>query len=295
MNFGSITRVLGKGALTLKKHADTIELVVGATCIVGGTVALIKEADKVVEAKKTVDEAVKNEVSKPEVFKVAVVEYTKATWKGLALETTGLVLMGISHATIHRQLEAVSASLAATSMSFNQYRKRVIDDQGEQKDFQYLTGGVLTEVEQKPDGTTITTVIPVNDPAVAVNYIPHSFFFDEHNPNWTKNAACNRTFLEQNLKYLNIKLSTYGYLTENQIREAIGEKWTVAGQAAGILYENPDGTTNQLSFGLNRNNDVTRAFMEGHNPSVLITLQTAGGAPISNNIFDKTQTMFELY
>lgn len=289
MNFGSITRSLGKAGLFIKKHADTIEIVAGGLCVIAGTVVLVKDAEKVADAKHKVEEAKFNGESKPEIAKTAVVEYAKATWKGVGLTTAGLIFMGVSHASVHKQLEAVSATAAATAASFNSYRKNVVADQGEDKDLQYLTGGVATEVEVKQDGTTVITTTPINNPDIKKNYIPHSIMFDEHNPNWQKGAQYNRIYLEQNLRYLNQRLATYGYLTENQIRETIGEEWTVAGQASGIMYNNPDGTTNQLSFGIERDNEMAKAFREGSNPSFLIILQKANGDPIDNNIYDQVK------
>lgn len=283
-----VTQLGGKAVLAVKKNVGTIEMGIGMGLVVWGTVIFIKSANDICEAETAVNEVKEDENSTHlDVAKTAIIEYGKATWKGIGLTGAGLILMGISHATMTKQVEALSASLFATSTSFNNYRKRVIEDQGEQKDYEYLTGGSATYVEQLPDGTTVTTTVPVNRPNSGVLYLPHSIMFDEANPNFEKSPTSNYVFLTQNLNWLNQELATKGYLTENHIRESIGAQLTVAGQAAGLFYENPDGTTNQLSFGLDANTDQARAFRDGEERSFLILLQKANGEPLDDNIYNR--------
>ena len=209
-DINKIKRMTHMGLLFVKSHASEIEAVAGGLCVVGGTVLLIKNAEAIadVNAEVKTDKQFKKEVEESgsweeqgetkthyilRTTKNHACGYIQTTWKGVALTGAGLGLMALSNVTIHKQLEAVSASLAATTLSYNQYRQRVIEDQGEEKDYEYFTGGVMKTVEMKPDGTVIETTTPINTDNQV--FVPHSFFFDSRNRNWSKNAAHNKTYL----------------------------------------------------------------------------------------------------
>lgn len=296
-----ISRVLNGALFFCKKNADRIELVIGGVCIAAGTVKLINDAHKIVDVQDDLDRAKRfvaecdeedgwkdmDETRAQYVAKYrkqTVIDFATAAGPGIILNVIGLIFMGLSNATIHKQLEAVAASLAATTTSFNTYRQRVVEDQGAEKDYQYLTGGSLKTIEMKEDGTVVETTIPVNTGDEA--YIPHSFMIDESNDNWTNNAKWNRQQAETILHYVNQALATKGVLTENYIRKQFGASPTVQGQAAGVFYENPDGTTNQITIGIDGNTEAAQRFRDGLEPNFLAIITYSDGKPISNNIFD---------
>lgn len=275
-----ITRALGMGVLFVKKHASLLELIGGDALITLGAIQLIKDSDKIAQAKdlKNQTDATKEDIA---------TAYIKSTWKGVGLIAGGIALGGISHATIADQLKVASASLAATSLSYDNYRKRVIEDQGEEKDYEYLTGnGVVKTVEMKEDGTTIEKTIPIHsiDDQAKREYIPHSFMFDETNPNWTKDPIANRNFLESVERWVNQRLETYGCITENAIRDAVGANLTKAGQWSGAIYKEKDGTTNHIDFGIGKDTVEAQNFRDGKEPSFLVEIRLADGRPLCNDI-----------
>ena len=306
IDINRIRRGINLGFLFVKAHASEIEAVAGGLCVVGGTVLLIKNAEAIsdVNAAVKTDKQIKQEIDEGgswekkgetkthyilRTTKNHVCGYVETTWKGVALTGVGLGLMALSNVTIHKQLEAVSASLAATTLSYNQYRQRVIDDQGKEKDYEYLTGGVMKTVEVKSDGTVVETTTPIDMPSPYI--IPHSFFFDSSNSNWTNNAARNKTYLEQCLYYVNKRLSIEGFLTENDIREVIGAEKTIAGQASGVFYQNEDGSINHISFGIEDDNPAAQSFRDGVNPDFLVTIKYSDGSSICNNCYPRLQQM----
>lgn len=281
MNIGNIVkRAFGTSALFVRKHASLIELVAGDILVTAGAVKLIQDCDKISEAKELKDsgEATKTEVAEA---------YVKATWKGVALVAGGVVMTGVSHATIADQLKVATTTLAATSLSYDNYRKRVIEDQGEEKDHEYLTGdGIVKTVEMKEDGTTVETTIPVrSSETMNREYIPHSFFFDESsNPNWTKDPIANRQFLESVERWVNQELEGYGFITENMIRKAVGAPFVKAGQWAGTPYKNPDGTVNHITFGMEKDTVAAQRFRDGIEPSFLVEIRLTDGRPLKDDI-----------
>lgn len=293
MEGNKLTRGFGMAKLFLGKNADKIEFGAGLIFVGLGVFKLIKSADKIVEAKQKVEEVKENpESTKIKVAETAIVEYGKATGIGIGLTAGGLIFFRMSNATISHRLEVITAVAAAESAKFNKYRQNVIADQGEAKDLEYLTtDGYAKSITQKEDGTTIETTIPIHHPNIKEVYIPHSVIFDEANPNWQKAANFNHTFVLQVFNMLNQKLQFRGYLFENDIREALGFEKTIAGQAAGILYLNPDGTTNALEFLYgNSENGFSRSILD-QDRSFTIQFRKSDGTPIDDNIYDSLQRL----
>lgn len=278
------------------KNNDKIEFVAGVAAVIAGTVVLIHDAEKIADAKSEVqgkldyihdideseegwaEEETTRGKAMADVAKTAVVEYTKATWKGVGLIAAGEVLQGISHATVTQKLTSVSASLAAVSTSFANYRKNVVEDQGIEKDNEYLVGPTMKSVELKKDGTVIETTTPIHTDAIN-RYIPHSFFFDESNVNWQDSDQANNDFINRVQTFLNQKLSVVRFMTENEIRDFFGAPRTKAGQAAGARYQNPDGTLNQIRV---------RKLNPDSDKNYLLIIEYSDGKPISDNILDDT-------
>lgn len=305
MNLNRLTRTVKTCGLLLKKHASTIEFVAGCAAVVGGTVLLVKSANDIADVNNQVEDHKRHlkEIDEDEdgwegmaetrgqyirrCFVQDTVDYTKAIWKAAGLMAIGITMFGLSHATLTKQLKAVSASLAATSLSYSQYRQRVREDVGEEKDYQYLTGSCAKTVEVKKDGTVIETTIPINDNPDKC-YIPHSYMFDEHNINWSEDPEHNKYFLERGLAAVNRRLEDDGFIFENDIWKLIGADacdMTMAGQCAGAHYKNADGTTNKISFGIERNNPNAKAFRDGNEPSFFIILQYSDGRSIDDDLF----------
>lgn len=289
-------KIIGNAAHFWAKNNDKIEFVAGVALVAVGTGVLIHDAEKISDAKAEVQSKINyiHDIDESEegwaeeettrgkavadVAKTAVVEYTKATWKGVGLIAAGEVLQGVSHATVTQKLTSVSASLAAVSTSFANYRKNVVEDQGEEKDYEYLVGPTMKSVELKKDGTVVETTTPIHTDTTKC-YIPHSFFFDESNINWQDSDEANREFLRRVETFVNQKLSVRQFMTENEIRDMIGAPRTKAGQAAGVRYQNMDGTLNQIRL---------KQVNPESDKNYLIVIEYSDGKSISDNILDDT-------
>lgn len=297
MGFLQVVGKLGGSAAHFwAKNNDKIEFIAGAALVAIGTGVLIHDAEKIVDAKTEVEgklryirdvdeseegwkeEEITRGKATGDAAKTAVVEYTKACWKGVGLVAAGEVLQTISHATVTEKLVSVSASLASVSAGFANYRKNVIEDQGEEKDYEYMVGPMMKSVEMKQDGTVIETTIPVH-PNATNRYIPHSFFFDESNINWEDSDEANNEFISRIESFVNQKLSVVQYMTENDIRDFIKAPRTQAGQAAGVKYTNSDGTLNQIRF---------RKLNPDSDKNYLLIIEYSDGRAISDNILDDT-------
>lgn len=317
MNTNNITRSLNKAVLFAKKNSDKIEFITGSACVTAGTVMLIHDAEKISDAQSEVMSRVqfiKDADNDPdgwedkderkryvnETIKIAVTGYAKGCWKGVSLVAFGEFLQYLSHATLTKKYNVVNTALAGTAAAFNSYRERVVKDQGAEKDYEYMTGGSMVSVEQKPDGTVTTTEVPLHTMGDARTYIPHSFFLgDVKNFYLTSgnngNVPRGIDDLLRALHTSNSILKATGFMFENKLRYACNVPETVAGQAAGLFYEEPDGSTNRVSLFARGVEIGDPRLLEGKPEDILFEIKvvntktdgTTTVRPIEDNILDR--------
>lgn len=191
---------------------------------------------------------------------------------------TALILGG--HGIINKKLATTTASLISTDKLFKNYRQNVIEDQGEEADFRYRTGVKRVEietVEQDVRGRKrkVKKEMDVVDEAIGN---PFMKFFDESNPNFTKNPLDNLDFLKKQEEWLNTRLRAQGYLFLNDVLYDLGYKRCSEGCVYGWIYDpdNPDAH-NSISFGIK---DIRRKTIQnainGYEPVVLLDFNVDG-------------------
>lgn len=296
----TLKRKLKKVGAVIYKNRSNIEFVAGLILEAGGTAVIISKAERATEiswkirdrldAVRLADEDGIWESPKERkteihaIIKYAVVEYTKCYGIGVGMMIGGMLLNCVSHATDRKDIANLSVAVAGLSATFAQYRARVIEDQGEEKDQEYLLGAQFTTVDVMPDGTIIQTTEPVD-----AKFPPHTALFDECNApyHWEPDARLNRDFLESHLLWLNQKLQADGFLFENDIRRDLGLPLTKCGWTAGIFAEDKDGNKNYLDIGLNAKNQAAQRFRDGIEPSILLQFN------VEDNILE--QMKIDLY
>ena len=274
--------LLKKIGSVIYENRSNIEYFAGNAAIVVGTGMIISKAEDAVNTKHRVEgmlEDIKtrdaaNNWGKGEkrkacskMVKEAAVGYGKAYGPGIAVEVAGLVLVGVSKATDRKEIASKSVALASLATQFYTYRERVRQDQGDEKDEEYLLG--LTKEEQKQlvtdnDGGFKTTDLPPMP--------PHTFLFDETNVNWEKEGFMNRDFLESHLRWLNDRLWVEGVLFENDIRRDVGAPIDPDACEWGITAVDDEGNRQYISFGMEKNTERAKAFQAGTERSFWVTL-----------------------
>ena len=254
----------------LYKNRSNIEFVAGMGMVVTGTGMIMAKAEEATEVKRNMQGYIQaiNEADEMDSWdsentrahacidmaKQTAVGYVKCYGPGLAVETAGLVLIGVSKATDRKEIAVTSAALASTTMEFMNYRKRVQEELGDEKDEEFLLG--------KPD-TIIETDIQTGEEKVIANkskYRPdHSIMFDEQNPNWDKRGFSNLEFLEDHERWLNQRLELEGYITENEIRKDIDADPDPKAEGYGITLLDENGNRNYISFGIQKNTERAQA------------------------------------
>lgn len=276
----AITRFVRIGALKIEKNAPKILFVAGMIGF-GATVAASSKA--AIDAVPVLDDA-------REEFE-AIEEHTEPHSNARRQALIGLgathgrelvkiyiptVVLGVlsvacltkSHNILTSRNVALTAAFSSLENAYRKYRQRVVDELGAEKDTQFahdVRGNDIVSYDDKGN-----TVVETVKRAYAKGESPYSFFFDEYNRCWIKDAGYNHAFLENQQKHFNLELRSKGVVFLNDILKAIGFEPTPEGQLLGWLF-NGDGD-GYIDFGFNRYPD----FVAGYERSVLLDFNVDG-------------------
>jgi len=299
----AVTQTAGRSLLITKKFAPEILVGAGIVGVIASTVMCCKATTK---ASLILDET-KEELSKIHTVHATVTAekysekdyqkdlitiYTQTGVKfvktyGPAI-TLGLVSIGCilgGYNVLRKRNLALMAAYKAVEESFAKYRKRVIDDVGEDKDRYYKTGikqEKITVTETDEDGNTKTTEKKVN---VVDKYGISSYarYFNDKCLQYSKIPDYNLTFLKMQENYANDLLQSRGHVFLNEIYEQLGIKHSTEGSVVGWVKGHGD---DYIDFGLfhvetNQNvaDDIKKEredFINGDADSVLLDFNVDG-------------------
>lgn len=287
---------LGRTLLILRKHSPEIlvgtGLVAGlATVIMGSKATLSLEpviAD--VEAKLDNRKSVRQNTTTEEytsaaytrdlakIYAEASVAIAKIYTPTFLMGTTSVVCVLSAHGIMQRRNAALVVAYEAVERAYDAYRKRVIEEFGEDKDRDYRFGVVSgqTHTVTAEDGTKHrVTDVSIDATKVGSQYAK---FFDESNPNWTKSPDMNLNYVITQQKYANQLLQVRGHVLLNDVYEALGFDRTPAGAVVGWVSADR-GTVGDgyIDFGIfDAENTDKRAFVNGHERSILLDFNVDG-------------------
>jgi hypothetical protein len=145
---------------------------------------------------------------------------------------------------------AMAAAVKAGESAFAEYRKRVVDEFGEEKDKDLRFGIVEKELPVYDNDGVQTGTKKVMDVQVDSRneYIR---CFDESNEMWSKVPGQNQMTLSNQQNWLNERLNARGYVFLNDVYKCLGFPATPAGQVTGWLRrDHEDSKDGYIDFGL---------------------------------------------
>lgn len=277
-----------KGAFLAQKYAPEILTGLGVVGIATSTVLIAKQTLKLEE---TVDRAenrlltaheTKNEGDNLAVVKAYIVN-TSDIFKlygapvALALASIGSILA--AHGIMRRRNAALVAAYGVLETAFANYRNRVREAVGEEKEKDLYLG--VREVTVTQEGTGKKTKVKQLDEG---KMSPYALLFDESNPYWEPESGTNKTWLVIKQQHLNDMLNIRGHLFLNDVHRALGFPDTRAGQTVGwISEENGSTGDGYVDLGIfELNSDVKRDFINGHERNIWLNPNVDG--PILNRV-----------
>lgn len=282
-------------------HESDILLGLGMIGVIGAVVAtgyattkFIRETDeakeKIQEMKEDLAEDEEDaDMTDKEEFELTVKSYFKAArWYVIPtiLLGIGLGCIGKSHSDLKDEVSGWAAAYVGLDTVFKTYRKRVIDDQGKEKDIEYRYGAHKEEIEEEYIDAKGRKKTRKKEELVLdnVDYSEFAKFFDDTCNGYRDDPEYNMSYLLSVQGRFNDLLTkgrcydkrgnpVVGKVYLNEVYDALGIERTEKGQLYGWKYDPRDLEHSSLcpiNFGIVKMRRANRRFVNGLEPVVLL-------------------------
>jgi hypothetical protein len=283
----AVSRAVARQILVGRKNSPTILFATGVVGVVATTVLASKATLKLEEVMSHNKENLKqarelqhDDYSEEDRQRDIMILYVRAG-RDLAKLYGPTILVGAvsiacltgSHKILTDRNTNLVAAYIALEKGFSQYRARVVNEFGEDKDRELRYGMETREViEETKTGHKITDVQSVGTNGASI----YAKFFDRDNQNWEPQSEYNIFFLRAQQNYLNDKLRARGHVFLNDAYDVLGMDRTPAGAVVGWLW--PRGVDNDIDFGIWSKEDMNRFhdFVTGREGCILLDFNVDG-------------------
>lgn len=282
------TRTLSLGTLVAKKHAPVIMTTTGIVGVVTSTVLACRatlKLDEIVTNASEYKQLVHSEFAETNltekeknkqltfIFLGTSRDILKLYGPAITMGVASLACIAGAQGIMHRRNVALAAAYKTVEEGFSAYRRRVVEELGEEKDREFRLGSFKTiDVDTRDEKTGEMVTVKAFDPNQPSAY---ARFFDEYNSNWTRDANLNFLFVKSQQNYANDLLKSRGHLFLNEVYDMLGMEHSQAGAIVGwIIGENSD---NYVDFGIfDFGSEMSRAFVNGQERSLLLDFNVDG-------------------
>lgn len=275
-----VARKVAAGVMKAKANSPRLFFVAGVAGVISGTVlacrATTKLDDTLSEVKEEIAET-KREHAADEIdektysrgltnsYLRGSVEVAKLYGPSVLVSAAGLGLLTGSHITLSRRNAAITAAYAAAQEGWDQYRDRVREEVGEEKEFTLYYKAEWKDVEGSEG---MMQELEVG------SFGPYTRWYDPTNVNWRNDHEMNRIFLKSNEDFFNQQLQRQGFVFLNDIYDALGIPRSSVGQLVGwVIGGNGD---DYIDFGGFEPKDKTNSPITGEPPSILLDFNPDG-------------------
>lgn len=306
MKLNLLGNAAGRTGLLMKKASPEIFIGVGIGCMVAGAIFACKSTlkvdsvineknvnlSKVKEARAAVlsdDEEFKDiteEVYSAEdyrkdlliVYSNAARGFIKLYGLPIALGVVGVASILHGHNILTARNLAITAAYETLKEGYSEYRKRVVDELGEEADkrFRYGIQKKDIQVEQEKDDGTVKTKT-VKNASVVDGYSKNAKFFDASSCHWEKSPEYNLSFLRGRQAYANQLLNTRGHLFLNEVYDMLDIPRTKEGAVEGWIKSKGSEETKVVDFGIYElYSEAARNFVNGYENVILLDFNVDG-------------------
>lgn len=271
--------------LKLQKNSPTLLFSAGVVGVVGTVVlasrATLKVSDIVDEASTTLEKInnVDREDYSPEdavkdkgvVYVKTALDVSKLYAPALILGVVSVSCLAGSHNILTRRNAALGAAYAGMEKAFKEYRGRVIDEIGVEKEARIYQPIEEIDAVDK-EGKKAKVAVPT-----AVGGSLYKRVFDENNKNWNKQTEFNQLFIQAQQNYANDLLRARGVVFLNDVYDMLGIERSKEGQIVGwALPEMGGHGDGYIDFGVfSKVNDGMR-FVMGDERSIWLDFNVDG-------------------
>lgn len=297
MNLKPLTNLVGRQVLQVRKHSPVILFAAGVAGVVTtvvlasratlkleevldetqsnlGKVALLESQPDMIE-KYSAEDAQKDRIL---IYIKTGVKIARLYGPAILVGTASIAALTGSHVILTKRNGALMAAYAVLDKGFRQYRQRVIDKLGPEKDKDFRYGSDEREIieETKSGEHKIKTVHDLIDGAPSIYARP----FDQTCKNWSRDPWKNQFFVNCQQNYANEMLRARGHVFLNEIYDMLGMERTKEGAVVGWVRDG-DGD-GYIDFGVFRGDQYEALrFVRGDNDAIWLDFNVDG------IIFDK--------
>ena len=310
LNFDQIgTKLYSLASCAKLKVSDAspeIALVIGIGGMIAGAVlacrATIKAERIAKEAKEQLEtiENVTSDESNSEIYseedskKDKTIVYIQTGVKLLKVYAPAIILEALSiaslckgHDILHKRNGALMAAYAALDRGYNEYRKRVVEELGEEKETLLRKGLKAAEIDipsKDEEGRETTETVSVKRQTKKPISEYARLFGEGVTPAWDKHPGYNLSFVRATQRRANDELrrrsaaTGVGVLFLNEVYDWLGFERIAEGQEIGWLYDrdNPNQQT-FVDFGMYEVNDERiESFLYGEENSIWLDFNVDG-------------------
>jgi hypothetical protein len=283
------TRGLGRTVLVAKKFSPEVLTIAG---VVGVVAAAVMASRATLKLEPVIDNIKYGLESIEELEEDASYPYAKKTRQrdmGFVYAHGGLAIVKLygpsitlgacsiacivgANGIMRKRNVALAAAYKGLESTFSEYRKRVAEEIGDDKELDIRRGFREEEVtDEKGKKHKVVTVNPNGKSQYAR-------FFDELNKNWEKTAEYNLLFVRCQQNYANDILHARGHLFLNEVYDMLGIAHSQAGAVVGwIIGKGDEFGDTFVDFGIyNLQSERAREFVNGYEKAILLDFNVAG-------------------
>jgi len=251
---GGLVMGIGSAILLARAHKQSDEVLMP-------TIIEIEKAKNWIteENTKAVEETSHEEISRADaqsimkpMYGTLVLDTVKLYGPGVIMGLSSITMIMASHGVLKNRNRALISTVALIERGFSTYRKRVVDEFGQDTDERLYFGAESRDVvtiEQTKDGKTRKRKSKRNHIPETPAPMLYGRVFDDTTPRWSPDRARNETWLRMMQSMMGDKLDLYGVVFLNDVYAQLGFKKTAVGAVTGWCTDLPGGD-NFVSFGL---------------------------------------------
>lgn len=288
-----VTKLVNLGGKTLTKaraHSPELCIAGGIICVAAGVVLCCKATMKVDDIVEDHNEEMADvhgnyDGDKAMLQKETVRTYAHTTFRvsrayapGIGFTVLGVGFFLASYKILRMRNIALIGAYNVLEASFQNYRDRIVEDHGEEYDYDVAHGirrGYVEEKVTDENGKKHKERREIVDGDGKLNS-PYAKFFDESSKYWKSYSDVNMLFLKTQEKYANEMLKTRGCVFLNEVYDMLDIPRTQTGAVCGwVLDGDGDGF---IDFGIfDENGSVAdRRFVNGYEDTVLLDFNCDG-------------------
>jgi hypothetical protein len=281
------TRV-ARTVLKTQKHSPQF-LFYGGLVLMGATVVTACRGTLLLEAtledirmdredvKRVAERDPDKEIGKLNAYVTArgLVRISKLYLPSLALGVAAVACLTTSHTQLSRRNAGLSAALAATDRALKDYRRRVVDEFGEDKDRELMFGSETEKVTQEGSGGKVQTKVK----HFGAGRSPYARIWGRDTTSeWDPIPEYNLAKLRSTQEYCTMRLNARGHLFLNEVYDALGLEHTPAGAVCGWQSKKYGGKDGFVDFGVLEEGAEIKflEFMTGREDHILLDFNVDG-------------------